>query len=85
MEEDFLADLRLYKPFTMPLHGVPFGLLATIFLCLGLGFAGWFMATVVTSNKYNKNIPLELVYAGISSIFMSLGIVMMLLANGVWI
>jgi len=44
MEEDLLADLKLYKPFTMPLHGVPFGLLATLFLCLGLGFAGWFMA-----------------------------------------
>jgi len=80
-----IADLKLYKPFSMPLHRAPFGFLASICLCLGLGFAGWFMATVVTSNKYNKNIPVELIYAGIASIFMSLGIVMMLLANGVWI
>merc|ERR1711983_415446 len=80
-----IPDISTLSRYVSPINPAVFPHLTLVLLGIGLFFTAWFFVYEVTSTKFTREMPKELLISVVASIFMGLGSHFLILWVGIYV
>jgi len=78
-------DIESMSRYVSPVNPAIYPQLTFVLLAIGIFFAAWFFVYEVTSTKYTRDLPKELLMGFCASVFNGFGILFLLLWVGIYV
>jgi len=80
-----MLNIESMARYVSPVNPAIFATLTLVLLGIGLFFTAWFFVYEVTSTKFTREMPKELLISVVASIFMGLGSHFLILWVGIYV
>jgi len=78
-------DVESMSRYISPVNPAIYPHLTIVLLGIGIFFMAWFFVYEVTSTKFNRDLPKELIMSLVASVFMGFGVLFLLLWVGIYV